>query len=118
MALTAAGVDVLLRDRDLEQARVAAARRAGRLWQDGERVEHAVIAVPPHSVARVLRIVQRGGYAQTTSDVSSVKAQIVAEATVLGCDLTAFCPAHPIAGRERGGAVSAQVELFRDRTWA
>jgi prephenate dehydrogenase len=118
MALTAAGVDVVLRDRDLEQARVAAARKAGRLWENGEQVSHAVIAVPPHEVARVLRIIQRGGYAATTSDVSSVKGQIVAEAVELGCDLTTFCPAHPIAGRERGGAVSAQVDLFRERTWA
>jgi prephenate dehydrogenase len=118
MALTAAGVEVLLRDRDPEQARVAAARRAGRPWLDGERVHHAVIAVPPHDVARVLRIVQRGGYAVTTSDVASVKGQIVAEAAALGCDLSTFCPAHPIAGRERGGAVSAQVDLFRERTWA
>lgn len=118
MALTAAGVDVLLRDRDPEQARVAAARRAGRVWLDGERVDHAVIAVPPHDVARVLRVVQRGDYAQTTSDVSSVKGQIVAEAQALGCDLSTFCPAHPIAGRERGGAVSAQMDLFRERTWA
>ena len=118
MALTAAGVDVVLRDRDPEQARVAAARKAGRLWVDGERVDHAVIAVPPHDVARVLRIIQRGGYSATTSDVSSVKGQIVSEAVELGCDLTTFCPAHPIAGRERGGAVSAQVDLFRERTWA
>jgi prephenate dehydrogenase len=118
MALTAAGVDVVLRDRDPEQARVAAARKAGRLWEDGHRVSHAVIAVPPHDVARVLRIIQRGGYAATTSDVSSVKGQIVAEAKELGCDLSTFCPAHPIAGRERGGAVSAQVDLFRERTWA
>ena len=43
---------------------------------------------------------------------------MVAEAVALGCDLSTFCPAHPIAGRERAGAVSAQVDLFRDRTWA
>ena len=32
MALTAAGVDVLLRDADPEQARLAAALGGGRLW--------------------------------------------------------------------------------------
>ena len=118
MALTAAGVDVLLRDRDPDQARVAAARRAGRLWQDGERVDHVVIAVPPHAVAEVLAEVQRSGLAVTASDVASVKEQVVSEARQLGCDLTAFCPAHPVAGRERGGAVAAQLDLFRDRSWA
>jgi prephenate dehydrogenase len=118
MALTSAGVDVLLRDSDPEQARLAAARRAGRVWHEGEQVSHALIAVPPHAVAAVLRDLQKSDAADTISDVASVKAQVVAEAIALGCDLTTFCPAHPIAGRERAGAVSAQGDLFRDRTWA
>ena len=118
LALTSAGVDVLLRDLDPEQATLAVARRAGRPWPADERVDHAVIAVPPHAVAEVLADLQRSGVTDTTSDVASVKAQVVAEAGALGCDLATFCPAHPIAGRERGGAVSAQADLFRDRTWA
>jgi prephenate dehydrogenase len=118
MALASAGVDVLLRDRDPEQAKLAAARRAGRVWEDGERVDHAVIAVPPHAVAGVLRDLQKTDAAGTISDVASVKSQVIAEAIALGCDLTTFCPAHPIAGRERAGAVAAQGDLFRDRTWA
>lgn len=118
MALTAAGVDVLLRDSDPEQARLAAARRAGRIWPEGVRVSHAVVAVPPHAVAGVLSDLQKSAAADTISDVASVKAQVVAEALALGCDLATFCPAHPIAGRERAGAVAAQADLFRDRTWA
>jgi prephenate dehydrogenase len=118
MALVAAGVDVLLRDSDPEQARLAAARRGGRIWPEGERVSHALIAVPPHAVAGVLRDLQKSEAADTVSDVASVKAQVVAEAIALGCDMATFCPAHPIAGRERAGAVSAQGDLFRDRTWA
>jgi prephenate dehydrogenase len=118
MALASAGVDVLLRDRDPEQAKLAAARRAGRVWPEGERVSHAVIAVPPHAVAGVLSELQKTDAADTVSDVASVKVQVIAEAVALGCDLSTFCPAHPIAGRERAGAVSAQADLFRDRTWA
>jgi prephenate dehydrogenase len=118
MALAAAGVEVLLRDRDPEQAKLAAARRAGRVWPEGERVSHALVAVPPHAVAGVLRDLQKTDAADTVSDVASVKVQVIAEAVALGCDLSTFCPAHPIAGRERAGAVSAQVDLFRDRTWA
>ncbi len=118
MALTAAGVDVLLRDSDPDQARLAAARRGGRIWPEGERVSHALIAVPPHAVAGVLRDLQKSEAAETISDVASVKAQVVAEAIALGCDMATFCPAHPIAGRERAGAVAAQGDLFRDRTWA
>lgn len=116
LALAAQGVEVLLRDEDHEQVRLIEALGGGRLWGD-ERVDHAVLAVPPHAVAGVLLDLQKADAAPTTSDVASVKTTPVAEAAALGCDLTTFCPAHPIAGRERGGAASARVDLFRDRTW-
>ncbi len=117
IALSAAGVDVLLRDTDDEQVRLACALGAGRPWPAGEPVEHAVLAVPPHAVAAVLLDLQKSDLAATASDVASVKVTPVAEALALGCDLTTFCPAHPVAGRERGGAASARGDLFRDRTW-
>jgi prephenate dehydrogenase len=117
IALSGAGVEVLLRDTDDEQVRLACALGAGRPWPVGETVDHAVLAVPPHAVAAVLLDLQKSGLAATSSDVASVKVTPVAEAEALGCDLTAFCPAHPVAGRERGGAASARGDLFRDRTW-
>jgi prephenate dehydrogenase len=117
LALSAAGVEVLLRDADPEQVRLAGALGGGRPWEAGETVDHAVLAVPPHAVAGALLQVQEAGTATTTSDVASVKCTPVAEAAALGCDLRSFCPAHPVAGRERGGAAAARVDLFRDRTW-
>lgn len=117
LALSAAGVEVLLRDADPQQLRLAAALGGGRPWAAGEVVDHAVLAVPPHAVADVLLQLQKSGEAATCSDVASVKGTPVAEAAALGCDLGGFCPAHPIAGRERGGAAAARVDLFRDRTW-
>jgi prephenate dehydrogenase len=116
LALKAKGIDVLLRDVDPEQARVAERMGAGRAWAD-ERVEHAVVAVPPHAVAGVLRELQQARLADTYSDVASVKTQPIAEAVQIGCDLTTWCPAHPVAGRERGGAISALADLFAERTW-
>jgi prephenate dehydrogenase len=117
LALSAAGVDVLLRDSDPEQLRLALALGAGRTWPAGERVDHAVLAVPPHAVAGALAQLQAAGEAETSSDVASVKCTPVAEAAELRCDLRSFCPAHPIAGRERGGAAAARPDLFRDRSW-
>jgi prephenate dehydrogenase len=116
LALRRAGVEVLLRDTDPEQVKLAEALGAGSLWQ-GERVEHAVVAVPPHAVAAELRALQQAGITDSASDVASVKSRPIAEAVVAGCDLTTWCPAHPIAGRERGGAASAQADLFAERTW-
>jgi prephenate dehydrogenase len=116
LALSAVGVDVLLRDLDPEQVKVAASMGAGRPWV-GERVDHAIVAVPPHAVAGVLREIQQARLAGTYSDVSSVKARPIIEAVQVGCDLTTWCPAHPVAGRERGGAISARADLFAERTW-
>jgi prephenate dehydrogenase len=116
LALSAAGVDVLLRDLDPEQVKVAEAMGAGRPWV-GERVEHAIVAVPPHAVAGELRALQQAKLADTFADVASVKARPIIEAVQAGCDLTTWCPAHPVAGRERGGAISARADLFAERTW-
>src|SRR3954466_12242363 len=69
LALSAAGVDVLLRDADPEQLRLAEALGGGRPWPTGETVDHAVLAVPPHAVADVLLQVQKAGEATTCSDV-------------------------------------------------
>jgi prephenate dehydrogenase len=116
LALSATGVEVLLRDADGEQVKIAEALGAGRAWH-GERVEHAVVAVPPHIVAGELRALQQAGAADTYSDVASVKERPLIEAVQAGCDLSSWCPAHPVAGRERGGAVSARSDLFVDRAW-
>jgi len=117
LALQAAGVTVLLRDADAEQARLAIALGAGQPWDTGAPVQHAVLAVPPHAVGPALRSLQDEGTAQTFSDVASVKQLPVADALALGCDLSTWCPAHPVAGRERGGATAARADLFVDRPW-
>ncbi|WP_239309601.1 prephenate dehydrogenase [Frankia sp. Cj3] len=116
LALGVHGIEVLLADIDPEQIKVAEAMGAGQPWH-GEPVGHAVIAVPPHAVAGELRKVQRAGLAETVSDVASVKARPIVEAVQAGCDLSMWCPAHPIAGRERGGAASARADLFAERAW-
>lgn len=116
LALTAAGVEVVLRDRDPEQVRLAVALGAGTPW-DGGAVDHALVAVPPLAVVGEILELQTAGQAATVSDVSSVKAGPVAQAQAAGCDMTTFCGAHPIAGRERGGAVAARADLFAGRPW-
>jgi prephenate dehydrogenase len=53
----------------------------------------------------------------TVSDVLSIKTQPLLEAEKLGC-AERFVGGHPMAGRERSGAVAAQAELFDARPWA
>lgn len=106
-------------DTDPERAATAAALGGGRAAGPDElrSCDHIVLAVPPASIAASLLQYQRLNLNATFSDVASIKASVIAEAESLGCDLTRFCAAHPIAGRERGGPTAAVPELFDDAIW-
>jgi prephenate dehydrogenase len=116
LALSRAGVPTWLDDPDPAALALAAARGAGRPW-DGRGVAHAVVAAPPSATVDVLLALQDADAAASYSDVASVKSQLVAEAERRGVSLSTWCPAHPVAGRERGGAGAAQADLFLDRSW-
>ncbi|MCL9757906.1 prephenate dehydrogenase/arogenate dehydrogenase family protein [Frankia sp. AiPa1] len=122
LALSAQGVEVLLRDADDAQVTIAEKMGAGRRWE-GERVDHAVVATPLPTIAREVRALVLAGLADSVSDAGSVKTRPWVEVERLGADrspadLSIWCPAHPIAGRERHGAVSARPDLFAERVWA
>jgi prephenate dehydrogenase len=51
------------------------------------------------------------------TDVASVKALPLRQASALGCDLTSFVPGHPLSGRERSGPAAARADLFLGRPW-
>ncbi len=56
---------------------------------------------------------------QLVSDVGSTKALITtsAERLFAGTERAGFLPGHPMAGKETGGAASAEAALFRDAAW-
>lgn len=119
LALCQDGWDVQVSDHDPAATALSIDLGAGRPWDGaGGPVDHVVLAVPPSAVATTLFDVQRREIGRTFSDTASVKAKVLAEAEALGCDLSSWVPAHPVAGRERGGAARAQADLFRDRPWA
>ncbi|MFC3453284.1 prephenate dehydrogenase [Amycolatopsis speibonae] len=117
LALREKGVTVYLSDIDGRAVRLARELGAGREWA-GEEADVAVIAVPPHLVGERLAELQKQGAARTYTDVASVKADPIADAERLGCDLTSYVPGHPLAGRERSGPAAARAELFQGRPWA
>jgi len=51
------------------------------------------------------------------TDVASVKSQVLSELVDSGADLTRYVGSHPMAGRERGGAMSGRADLFVGRPW-
>jgi prephenate dehydrogenase len=83
----------------------------------GNPADITVIAVPPDAVAATLAAAQARGLARWYTDVASVKSEPLAQAAGLRCDLAAFVPGHPLAGRERSGPAAARADLFLGRPW-
>jgi prephenate dehydrogenase len=53
----------------------------------------------------------------TVTDVASVKVAPLEELERAGVALERYVGSHPLAGRERGGAISARADLFFGRPW-
>ncbi|GAA4040162.1 prephenate dehydrogenase [Nonomuraea soli] len=118
LALRGKGVEVLLADRDLTSVRLARELGAGDEWHYDDKVDLAVVAVPPAHVASELRGLQSRGVARFYTDVASVKAQLIDDAQARGCDMSTYVGSHPLAGREKSGPGAARADLFLGRPWA
>lgn len=97
LALAGRGIRVHLVDHDPQSARTAAALGAGTDEAPEERVDLAIIAVPPAHVATVLATAIRDGIARGYLDVASVKGGPRRELEALGLDLTPYIGTHPMA---------------------
>jgi prephenate dehydrogenase len=116
-ALTARGVDVVLDDTSPSQLRLAVDYGAGRQARGGDEPSLVVVAVPPDVTADVIeRELSRHPDAVVT-DVASVKLEPLRVLRERGVDLTHYIGSHPLAGRERGGAISARADIFVGRPW-
>ncbi len=116
-ALRARGVDVALDDTSPSQLRLAVDYGAGRRAEAGDDPALVVVAVPPDVTADVIeRELARHPRAVVT-DVASVKLEPLRALQARGVDLTHYIGSHPLAGRERGGAISARADIFVGRPW-
>jgi prephenate dehydrogenase len=117
LALTEKGVDVTLEDVSPTAVRLAVDYGAGRAPRADDRPGLVVVAVPPDvTAATVARALEEHPEALVT-DVASVKGSVLAELRELGADVTRYLGTHPMAGRERGGPISARADLFVGRPW-
>lgn len=118
MALSHAGVDVILEDLRNSHALVAASLGAGRvaaLCPDDVAV--VIVATPPATIADVVCVALERFPSAVVTDVGSVKGPI-AEAVAEGSPHFArYVPSHPMAGSQFTGPMTATADLFRDRTW-
>ena len=116
-ALTAGGVDVILHDASKANLTLAIDYGAGRRARDTDQPTLVVVAVPPDVAADVVAVELAAWPDAIVTDVASVKAVMLAELRDAGADLSRYVGSHPLAGRERGGAISARADLFIGRPW-
>ena len=116
-ALTVLGVDVVLDDTSPAQLRLAIDYGAGRAAAEADDPALIVVAVPPDVTADVIeRELARYPRAVVT-DVASVKLEPLRILRERGFDVTHSIGSHPLAGRERGGAIAARADIFVGRPW-
>ncbi|MCU1441235.1 MAG: prephenate dehydrogenase [Rhodoglobus sp.] len=115
--LVARGVDVILHDASRANVSLAIDYGAGRAPVARDDPVLVVVAVPPDATAEVVAAELRAWPAATVTDVASVKAGILTELEAEGADTSRYVGSHPLAGRERGGAISARADLFIGRPW-
>ncbi|GAA2083930.1 prephenate dehydrogenase [Pseudolysinimonas kribbensis] len=117
LALRERGVEVVLADASKSALRLAVDYGAGRPAADDDAPALVVVAVPPEAVAEVVARELDTFPDALVTDVASVKSGILRELSEAGADLARYVGSHPMAGRERGGAVSARADLFLGRPW-
>ena len=117
LALRAKDVEVILADASKATVRLAADYGAGRAAAEDDAPALVVVAVPPEAVAEVVARELAAYPDALVTDVASVKSGILAELVRDRADLSRYVGSHPMAGRERGGAVSARADLFLGRPW-
>lgn len=116
-ALRAKGVDVALTDASPAQLRLAVDYGAGRFADDADEPVLIVVAVPPDVTADVIAAELERFPRAVVTDVASVKLEPFRALQERGVDLARYIGSHPLAGRERGGAISARADLFIGRPW-
>ena len=118
LALRERGVDVTLADTSRSNLRLAVDYGAGRAAAAGDADPAlVVVAVPPDLVAEVVEAELAAHPDALVTDVASVKEGILTALQDAGADLSRYLGSHPMAGRERGGAISARADLFLGRPW-
>jgi len=120
LGLSASGARVLLAD--VSPTALALARDLGAGTPDpsegaGEPVGLVVVATPPDVTAAVVLEELKAHPDAVVTDVASVKAGVLEALRAAGADLTNYVGSHPMAGRERSGAVAARGDLFLGRPW-
>jgi prephenate dehydrogenase len=116
LALRRLGVAVELADPSPSALALATDLGAGQARLDAT-VGLVVVAAPPDVVADVVAQQLEAEPLAVVTDLASVKAGPLKALQDSGIDLSRYVGAHPMAGRERSGAVAARADLFAGQPW-
>lgn len=117
LGLSARGVDVILADSSKANLTLAIDYGVGRRAEASDSPSLVVVAVPPDVTADVVAAELAAWPEAIVTDVASVKSRVLEELLASGADVSRYVGSHPLAGRERGGAISARADLFIGRPW-
>ena len=117
LALRSQGIDVALADSSPSSVHLASDLGAGRPAQTDDQPKIIVVCVPPDVTADVIEAELKAFPGAVVTDVASVKLSPLHQLQARGVDITHYVGGHPLAGRERGGAISARGDLFIGRPW-
>ena len=118
IALTRAGFAVTLSDPSPTAVALARDLGAGTLGgADDLDPDLVVVASPPDVAGAVVAESLAAWPAAVVTDVASVKVAVLEDIRSRGADLSRYAGSHPMAGRERSGAVGARGDLFDGRAW-
>ncbi len=117
LALRRRGVAVELSDPSPTAVALAVDLGAGASSLGGVPIGLVVVAAPPDVVAEVVAAELAARPEAVVTDVASVKAGPLKALQDRGIDLDRYVGGHPMAGRERSGAVAARADLFAGQPW-
>lgn len=117
LALRSQGIDVALADSSPSSVHLASDLGAGRPAHSDDSPKIIVVCVPPDVTADVIEAELKAFPDAVVTDVASVKLFPLHQLQARGVDITHYVGGHPLAGRERGGAISARGDLFLGRPW-
>ncbi|MEY4533203.1 MAG: hypothetical protein RI926_972 [Actinomycetota bacterium] len=117
LALRSLGIDVALADSSPSSVHLASDLGAGRPAHVDDQPKIIVVCVPPDVTADVIEAELTAFPDAVVTDVASVKLSPLHQLQARGVDITHYVGGHPLAGRERGGAISARGDLFIGRPW-
>ncbi len=117
LALSNLNVDVSLEDSSPAVQSLAIDFAAGRQLSPEDNVSLVVVCVPPDVTATTIISALNRFPEAIVTDVASVKVAVLEAVNASSADSLRYVGSHPMAGREKGGALSGRPDLFVGRPW-